>query len=635
MLEFIHGIFGEHPYFALCVAVFAVGILLFLVAKLVRSYPIVFLAVIFVIGASIAAIVDGRSMLGVYWLVFSAIAVIASGLHFYKNIRGAFWFSLGAVVAMIISALPIEGGVYEPNANDYKLLAILIPFIAFLAIGLIGGLLVPKLMFRDKNQRQHRTNTDSLIGQRLRVHRETEGNVLRGYLGDVDWQIEPYLPNEKFKVGDKVVIHHIKGVTLVCTRDGKDLREEQAERRRQEAQLAKIEREKKRADLEAERAAQRLKAEKEKAKREEEKAKRDAELRKIKEERAAQKAKEDEEFRKVREARLAAARARKEELAKEKAAAKEAERARKAEEEKAKQAKEQEAKPVKEPKVKPEKPVKEEKAEKVVKEKPAKEPKVKPVKEPKVKPAKVKKTCNLSKRELIYICLSACVVLVCLIIIVLCCIKGLRDSDVLTVLMFVFFALAVAYLVAIFILEALNEKKKEAKPAEVEPAKVEAKEEPKAEPAPEAKKEKAEFVPFSVRMKEADPFVREAYNELKSEVLSYGIKSRVSSTSDRFRLHKKEYVKMVIAGQFLKLYFALNPEDYKNTTYPFDDAGRMGAHKDTPFVFKIKSGLSVRRAKQLINDVASKDGLAQGEVETHDWASELENMVAESDDDEE
>ena len=92
---------------------------------------------------------------------------------------------------------------------------------------------------------------------------------------------------------------------------------------------------------------------------------------------------------------------------------------------------------------------------------------------------------------------------------------------------------------------------------------------------------------------------------------------------------------MVIAGQFLKLYFALNPEDYRNTTYPFDDAGRMGAHKDTPFVFKIKSGLSVRRAKQLINDVASKDGLTQGEVEAHDWASELENMVAESDDDEE
>ena len=625
MLDFIHDIFGEHPYFALCVAVFAVGILLFLVARLVRSYPIIFLAVVFVIGATVAAFIDGRSMLGVYWLVFSAIAVIASGLHLYKNIRGAFWFSLGAVVAMIVSALPIGGGVYEPKTNDYKLVGLLLPIIIFLAIGLLGGLLVPRLMFKNKDERKHRTNTDNLIGQSLKITRETEDGLLRGSLGDVDWQIEPFLPNEKFKVGDKVVIHHIKGVTLVCTRDGKDLRNEQAEKRRQEAEKAQIENEKKRAERDAKKAADRLESEKAKAKRDEEKAKHDDELRKIKEERAAQKAKEDEELRKVREARLAAARARKEELAKERAEAK----AKKEAEAKAKPAKEPKAKPAKEPKAKEEKPAKEAKAEKVVKEKPAKEPK-----QPKVKPAKVKKQCNLTKRELIYICLSVAIVLVCIVIIVLCCIKSLRGSIALTVFIFLFFALAVAYLIAIFILEALN--KKEEKPVEekkAEPVKVE---EPKAEPAPAVeKKEKAEFVPFSVRMKEADPFVREAYNELKSEVLSYGIKSRVSSTSDRFRLHKKEYVKMVIAGQFLKLYFALNPEDYKNTTYPFDDAGRMGAHKDTPFVFKIKSGLSVRRAKQLINDVASKDALTQGEVEAHDWASELENMIAESDDDEE
>jgi len=147
------------------------------------------------------------------------------------------------------------------------------------------------------------------------------------------------------------------------------------------------------------------------------------------------------------------------------------------------------------------------------------------------------------------------------------------------------------------------------------------------EPAPvveePAKKEKAEFVPFAVRLHAADDFLKESYNELKSEVLSYGIKSRVSSAGDKFRLHTKTYVKMVIAGKYLKLYFALNPEDYKDTTYPFEDASRMGAHKDTPFVFKIKSGLSVRRAKILIKDAASKDGLTQGEVVKHDHVADV------------
>ena len=80
---------------------------------------------------------------------------------------------------------------------------------------------------------------------------------------------------------------------------------------------------------------------------------------------------------------------------------------------------------------------------------------------------------------------------------------------------------------------------------------------------------------------------------------------------------------MVIAGKYLKLYLALNPEDYKDTTYPFEDASRMGAHADTPFVFKIKSGLSVRRAKVLISDAAKKDELVQGEVVKHDHAADL------------
>ena len=81
---------------------------------------------------------------------------------------------------------------------------------------------------------------------------------------------------------------------------------------------------------------------------------------------------------------------------------------------------------------------------------------------------------------------------------------------------------------------------------------------------------------------------------------------------------------MVVAGKFLKLYLALNPEDYNDTTYPFEDASRMGAHKNTPFVFKIKSGLSIRRAKVLIADAAKKDGLEQGEVVPHDHFADLQ-----------
>ena len=50
----------------------------------------------------------------------------------------------------------------------------------------------------------------------------------------------------------------------------------------------------------------------------------------------------------------------------------------------------------------------------------------------------------------------------------------------------------------------------------------------------------------------------------------------------------------------LKLYFALNPRDYENTTIPYKDASDVKKYEDVPFVFKAKSDLSIRRAKQLI-----------------------------------
>lgn len=147
------------------------------------------------------------------------------------------------------------------------------------------------------------------------------------------------------------------------------------------------------------------------------------------------------------------------------------------------------------------------------------------------------------------------------------------------------------------------------------------------EPAP-AKEEvkaapKAEFIPFAVRLAKASKDVKNAYNVIKSEILSYGIKSRVSQTGDTFRLHNKTYAKIVIAGKNLKIYFALNPKKYKNSPIPFSDASNMTAHKETPFVFKVTSDLAVRRALTLVKDVASVDGLVQKEVVQHNHAKDV------------
>ena len=144
---------------------------------------------------------------------------------------------------------------------------------------------------------------------------------------------------------------------------------------------------------------------------------------------------------------------------------------------------------------------------------------------------------------------------------------------------------------------------------------------PKVEVKPEPKK--IIRIPFTTRIHSAEKELKDHFNELKSDILAYGVKSRISNSGDTFRLHTKTYVKITIAGKALKLYFALDPKDYKDSKMPLADAGHKGIYEEIPLVFKVKSELSLRRAKQLIADAMAKDNLVQGEVVAHDWVKEI------------
>ena len=172
--------------------------------------------------------------------------------------------------------------------------------------------------------------------------------------------------------------------------------------------------------------------------------------------------------------------------------------------------------------------------------------------------------------------------------------------------------------------------------AKVEPAPAEA---PrplfvKKEPAPVKPNEpvvepkKYERISFAERLLKSESDVQALYNEIKNEILSWGVKSRISAVGDTFRLHKKMYVRITVAGKSLKLYFALNPLDYANGTIPVQDASDKDMYQEIPLVFKVKSALSVRRCKELIQDCMEKDGLEQGEVGKVNWIKELKAEIA-------
>jgi hypothetical protein len=133
-------------------------------------------------------------------------------------------------------------------------------------------------------------------------------------------------------------------------------------------------------------------------------------------------------------------------------------------------------------------------------------------------------------------------------------------------------------------------------------------------------KKKIIRIPFQDRMAKADPMMLGHYDELKNYILSYQVKSRISNTGDMFRLHKEEFVKITIAGKSLKLYMALNPEDYKDSPIPVDDASDKKIYKQIPLVFKVKSDLSLKRAKKLVDDLMAKKSLPQKEIPFLPWS---------------
>lgn len=142
----------------------------------------------------------------------------------------------------------------------------------------------------------------------------------------------------------------------------------------------------------------------------------------------------------------------------------------------------------------------------------------------------------------------------------------------------------------------------------VEPKKVEPV--PVVAPVIDAEdKNNPERIPFVEKLENSEKDIKNKYNELKAYLLGYGVKSRISISGDTFRLHKEEFAVITIAGKHLKIYLPLNLKDYKDTAIPVVDASHFKKYENLPVALNVRSDLSVKRAKQLIDDAMKKKGL--------------------------
>ena len=126
---------------------------------------------------------------------------------------------------------------------------------------------------------------------------------------------------------------------------------------------------------------------------------------------------------------------------------------------------------------------------------------------------------------------------------------------------------------------------------------------------PEVKAARKKAVPFMKRLEEADPDLKSKYEELAAYCDEYGLHGRMSVSHDTYRLHKVRYVVFSIRGKAIKMHVAVDPKAYENTTMTIKDDSSKEKYSDVPGYIRVKSTLSVKRAKQLIDDAMAKAGI--------------------------
>ena len=112
---------------------------------------------------------------------------------------------------------------------------------------------------------------------------------------------------------------------------------------------------------------------------------------------------------------------------------------------------------------------------------------------------------------------------------------------------------------------------------------------------------------FENKLRQSDDTLKAHYDELKSLLLSYkGVKSRLSKGSDTIRANKETICKFVIVGKTIKLYLALNTDEYDVEKYNHENQGELTTYKEVPFMLRVKTDKSLKHAIELITELMKK-----------------------------
>jgi hypothetical protein len=129
---------------------------------------------------------------------------------------------------------------------------------------------------------------------------------------------------------------------------------------------------------------------------------------------------------------------------------------------------------------------------------------------------------------------------------------------------------------------------------------------------------------FLSRLIQTEDIIKDYYNEIKNELLSYkGVKARTSWSKESFKRGRIHIAKMDVKGKTLYLYLAINPAELDGTKYIISEA-----KGDCPTLLKIKGERKKKQAIELIASLMEKQGIARIERESEDYRLPYEETDA-------
>lgn len=138
---------------------------------------------------------------------------------------------------------------------------------------------------------------------------------------------------------------------------------------------------------------------------------------------------------------------------------------------------------------------------------------------------------------------------------------------------------------------------------------------------------------FTARVIQGEDELRNYYDELKNELLSYkGVKARISWKHESYRVGKEIVALLKIRGKHISIYLPLNANDYVDTKYKVDDVSNVKANAETPCAYAIKNARRSLYAKDLIATVMAAHSAEKLEKQPVKYSDDLpydttENLI--------